>query len=365
MKKYLALLFAIPLFATTFDFSENIERQINTLRKFDVDGTFMNNIHFQEKLEEYKSENHKIYFFQAISSAIISLPTIKKLLAESKVPNEFIYLAMAESQFESNVFSNKEAAGMWQFIPSTAALYGLKVNKYIDERLDMIKSTKVAIKFLSDMHKRFGKWYLAAIAYNCGEGTLQKAIRRAGTDNLEVLIDPEKKYLPQESRIYIRKILALAILESNDYFFNSKYSYIFNVGNVMSLIPVEVDGGEKLVDIAESINMNYNELQSLNSHIINGVTPPFEKKYQIYIPHYKLSLFKRNYNSKTFLYVVKRGDTLYKIGKRYGCDYRDIKSRNNLRSNNLQVGQKLVIPLLYNSDSLQVAKEKENSYSKN
>jgi len=350
----LLLIFVPLVLNANFKFNDDYEKQVRILRKFDVDSKFLNDKFLIELLHEYQNKTKKRLFFRAMSDAILFLPTIKKMLSDSKVPNEFLYLAMAESRLISHAVSNKQAAGIWQFIPSTAKLYGLRVDNYIDERLDMIKSTKVAINFLNDMYKRFGKWYLAAIAYNCGEGTLQNAIKKAGTDELETLIDPTKKYLPKESRIYIRKILALALLEGSDEVFDAKESYIFNTGHNSSLAVVKIGGGERLEDIANDINMEVKELKRLNAQLIYGITPPDNHQYSIYIPYFKLPLFKEHYHRKRiyegeFEYTVQRGDSLYKLGKKYHCNYKNIKRFNKLTSNRLYVGQKLRIPILYNN----------------
>ncbi|HIC10755.1 MAG TPA: LysM peptidoglycan-binding domain-containing protein [Campylobacterales bacterium] len=354
MSKFLLLLLPLLLFGN-FKFNDNYEKQVEILRKFDVDSSFLNDRFLIRLFHKYQSEDKKLFFFRAMSDAILFLPTIKKMLSDSNIPNEFLYLAIAESSLVSRSFSNKHAAGIWQFIPSTARLYGLRVDNYIDERLDMIKSTKVAIKFLSDMYKLFGKWYLAAIAYNCGKGTLRNAIAKAGTDRLEVLIDPEKKYLPKESRIYIRKILALALLEGSDSIFNSQKSYILNTGNTFSIATVYIGGGEKLENVAKDIGMDVKELERLNAHIVYGVTPPDNKKYKIYIPYFKLADFKSKYKSRRifrgeFEYVVQKGDTLYNIGKRYNCDHESIAKINHIQNNKLYIGQKLKIPILYNPE---------------
>ncbi len=354
------------ILSANFKFNDNYEKQITILRKFDVDSSFLHDKYLIDMLHEYKSATKKLLFFRAMSDAILFLPTIKKMLSDSKVPNEFLYLAMAESRLISKAVSNKQAAGIWQFIPSTAELYGLRVDSYIDDRLDMIKATEVAIKFLGDMYQRFEKWYLAAIAYNCGEGTLMNAIKKAGTDNLATLIDPEKRYLPKESRIYIRKILALAILEGSDDIFDSEYSHLFNTGNNSSLAVVEISGGERLLDIANDIEMSEDELKRLNAHIIHGVTPPDGRKYSIYIPYFKLPDFRANYRSRSiyegeFEYIVQRGDSLYQIGEKYRCDYENIKRVNDLSSNHLYVGQRLKIPILYNSKQHQIQKKRKRS----
>jgi membrane-bound lytic murein transglycosylase D len=362
------LVLILPLILkANFNFNDNYEKQATILRKFDVDSTFLNDKFLLEMLHEYKTETKKLLFFRAMSESVLFLPTIKKMLSDSKIPNEFLYLAMAESRLISGAVSTKQAAGIWQFMPSTAQLYGLRVDRFIDERLDMIKSTKVAIKFLSDMYQRFEKWYLAAIAYNCGEGTLSKAIKKAGTDDLSVLIDPEKKYLPKESRIYIRKILALALLEGSDEVFISKESYIFNIGGNSSLATIKIGGGERLEDIAKTVDMSLEEIAILNSHIIFQITPFDENEYSIYIPYFKLAQFRANYKKKRILkgeieYIVKKGDSLYKIGSLYNCNYENIKIANGIDGDHLYVGQKLKIPILYDNGKFEKEEPVLSSY---
>ncbi len=355
MFRIICLIFLPLLLSANFKFNDDYEKQVRILRKFNVDSTFLNDKFLMNLFHEYKSETKRLLFFRAMSDAILFLPTIKKMLSDSNVPNEFLYLAIAESRLISRAFSNKSAAGIWQFIPSTAKLYGLRVDRYIDERLDMIKSTKVAIKFLSDMYRKFGKWYLAAIAYNCGEGTLGNAIKKAKSDDLKILADPKRKYLPKESRIYIRKILALALLEGSDEMFNSKQSYIFNTGNNFSLATVKIGGGESLENIAKDIDMDIKDLKILNAHLVYGVTPPDNNRYEIYIPYFKLPVFKANYKRRKifqgeFEYIVQKGDSLYQIGTKYNCDYESIKKVNGLKNNKLYIGQKLRIPILYNNN---------------
>ena len=354
MFKFLTLLaFPIFLFAN-FNFNDNYEKQITILRKFDVDSSFLQNKYLRDVIADYNTKKKRSLFFQAMNNAVHFLPAIKKALSDSHIPNEFVYLAMAESRLVSKALSNKQAAGIWQFMPTTAKMYGLQVNNYIDERLDMIKSTNIAIRFLGDMYKRFGKWYLAAIAYNCGEGTLMRAIAKAKTDNLAILIDPEKKYIPLESRIYIRKILALALMEGTDEIFDSKYSYIFNIGSNSSVINIELGGGIRLIDIAKDINMTLEDLESLNPHILLGITPLTQESiYNIYIPYSKLRLFKASKKRDSFYsgsleYIVQSGDSLFQIGLKNKCNYQIIKKLNGLKSNALKIGQKLEIPILYN-----------------
>ena len=354
MFKLIALL-TFPLFlSANFNFNDNYEKQIRILRKFDVDSSFLQNKYLRDVITDYNSKSKRVRFFKTMNNAVSFLPAIKKALSDSHIPNEFLYLAMAESHLISQALSNKQAAGIWQFMPSTAKMYGLQVNNYIDERLDIMKSTNIAIRFLGDMYKKFGKWYLVAIAYNCGEGTLTRAIAKARTEDLATLIDPDKKYIPLESRIYIRKILALALMEGTNEIFGSKYSYIFNSGTNSSLIHLQLGGGVRLIDIAKDIEMSLTNLEELNQHIRLGVTPLTLRRYNIYIPYSKLRLFKTRtirppFYSGVSEYIVQKGDSLFQIGLKYKCSYQTIKKINGLKSNNLSVGQTLEIPILYNN----------------
>jgi len=208
MSRVILFLFPVLLFGN-LTFHDDYSEQVNIVKKLDIEPSFLNDRVLLRKLSEYRQIDRQISFLKTIKEAKVFLPTIKKMLSDSDIPKEFLYLAMAESDFSSRAVSSKSAAGIWQFIPSTASLYGLKIDEYVDERFDMIKSTKVAIQFLSHLYGKFGKWYLAAIAYNCGEGKLRRAIRKAGTDNLNTLLDPDKKYIPLRVEYILEKLLHL------------------------------------------------------------------------------------------------------------------------------------------------------------
>ena len=120
---------------------------------------------------------------------------------------------MAESGFQTKAKSYARAVGLWQFIPSTGRIYGLKIDWYIDERRDPIKSTIAASKYLKKLYEDYGDWEIAAAAYNAGEGKVNRAIARYKTDNFWNLI--KKRYLRSETRNYVPKIMALAILGKN------------------------------------------------------------------------------------------------------------------------------------------------------
>jgi len=309
----------------SLSFETNSQKEMELLKSFDINPSFLNDhvlIRIKsKKLEKYKKER----FFKAMDEAYLYIPMIKQLLSESEVPVEFLFLAMAESNFSTRAFSRKKASGLWQFMPYTGKRYGLKINEYVDERRDLVKSTKAAITYLTVLHKRFGKWYLAALAYNCGEGRVQKAIKRAGSDDLDVLLDPKKRYLPRESRFYIRKIIALALIGSDESFLiDSEYDYLLNRANAYSIVTVSVQAGESLSRISKILEIPEYDLIKLNRHL--NYRPGDMSK--IYVVH-----------------KVKRGDNLSKLGQRYHISYKVIKDVNNLKSNTLHLRQKLIIPI--------------------
>lgn len=343
----------------TYDTS--ISKEIGIVKSFDIDPSFLNDpilIKYKEtRLERYRVS----YFFNAMDDAYLYIPMIKQLLSESDVPVEFLFLAMAESNFSTKAFSHKKASGLWQFMTPTGRKFGLKIDEYVDERRDLVKSTESAIKYLTSLHKRFGKWYLAALAYNCGEGRVERAIKRAGSDDLMVLLDSKKKYIPRESRLYIRKIIALALIWSDESFLiESEYAYLLNRANAYSIASVDVSSGESLKRISKILDIPYKDLKKLNRHLNYDFTPPYVDSYKIYIPYVKLAEFKKKYKpiNLSQMYVVhkvKRGDSLSKIARRYHVSYKIIKDVNHLRSDILQIKQKLIVPVakdsLYSVDS--------------
>ena len=350
MRFFLILLIPI-LLSANLTYVSNHNKELSVLESFDIEPSFL----YDPVMNEMKNKNSTIdknkHFFKTMDNAYLFIPAIKNLLSEYNIPQEFMYLAMAESNFKSKAYSRKRASGLWQFMPGTAKLYNLKIDEYVDERRDLIKSTKAAAKYLSNLHDRFGKWYLAAIAYNCGGGRLSRAIKEAGTDELAVLIDPKKKYIPRESRNYIRKIVALALVGNDEqYMLKSEYEYLLNRASAYSISTVRLPMGESLSRVSKLINIPVKELRKLNRHLKYDFVPPYRKGYDIYIPYIKLSEFKQKYFEEPIkniykVYVVRSGDNLSRIGHKYGVSYKVIKDFNRLRTTRLKIKQKLIIPI--------------------
>ena len=348
MKYLLSLL--LPIFlGASLTYTTNHNKELQILESFDIDQSFL----YDSVLNRMRNSNSSTgqRFFAPMKEAYLFIPAIKRILTEKDVPAEFLFLAMVESNFSSRAFSRKRASGLWQFMPSTGKHYGLKINQYVDERRDLIKSTKAAANYLSYLHKRFGKWYLAAIAYNCGEGRLSRAIRKAKTNDLAVLLDSKKKYIPKESRLYIRRIISLAMMGSDErLLMNNEYEHLLNRANAYSLATIKLPRSESLKRVSKLIGIPLLELKKLNRQLRYDFVPPYAKSYDVYIPYIKLSDFKQKYYPDKIqniykVHKVMRGENLSIIGRRYGVSYKVIMDFNNLKNTRLSLRQKLIIPV--------------------
>lgn len=349
--KYFILILLPLLLSANLRYNSNYAKEVAILESFDIEGSFL----YDAVLNKMKNNNATVYkekhFFDAMNEGYLFIPAIKNILSENGIPPEFLFLAMAESDFSNKAYSKKRASGLWQFMPATAKLYGLKIDNYVDERRDFIKSTNAAAKYLSHLHDRFGKWYLAAIAYNCGGGRLSQGIKRAKSDELTVLLDPKKQYIPRESRLYIRRILALAMMGNDEQLLlKSEYEHILNRANAYSVSEVSVPPGESLKRVSQLVGIPIEKLHKLNRHLKYDFLPPYKKNHNIYIPYIKLSEFKQKYYQEQIrniykVHVVKNRDNLSSIGRTYGVPYKVIMDFNNLKYSKLMLNQKLIIPI--------------------
>lgn len=364
----LFLLFAIVagcLFAINLDSTQlQNKEEFLFLKKLDIEDSFFNNNEYKDFKTDYYTYK-KEQLISILSNASYYFPLIQKILEKEGVPRELVYVAMAESAFKTRAYSSMKAVGIWQFMPYTAKIYGLRVDEYIDERRDPIKSTYAAIKYLKHAKKRFGKWYLAIMAYNCGGGRVNWAIKKLGDDSLTALLKYREKSerfacprnrrekcqpLPKETREYIRKILAIATITQNPQTLNTlDASYLLNRGTSYPMATVNVKAGTTLREIARSINMREKKLRSLNASLKYSFVPPYVKSFDIYIPYEKLADFKENFkpkpnNQKYVVYRVKKGDNLGSIARKFGVRYKMIKDFNGLKSNLISLNQKLIIP---------------------
>lgn len=334
------------------------------LNSFDLDVSFLPALSQANITYERSVQARWEYFAKKFDQGYEVIPILRLMMAEAGIPQEFLFLAMAESEFSVRAYSPKKASGIWQLMPKTAKELGLKINSYIDERRDPIKSTKAAIKYLKYLKNATGEWYLAAMAYNCGIGRLQKAIKKAGTKDIQVLLDADKAYLPRETRHYIQMILGMSLAFNNaDVLKKEDREYFLNRGASRTITGVEVDAGTPLLEVAKSIDLPLNELKKYNKHFKYNFLPPGKGKYTVYVPYTKLSAFKQNFqptknqNAMYVLHRVKKGESLYSIAKKYKTSVAELKSINEVKSNHLSIKQSLIIPILKEQHKKRVAQK--------
>lgn len=320
--------------------------------EFDVDESYLYDDDFTSFV--FKNEKSlKRFYKNSLYRGKEILPLMQGLLVDDGVSDLFIYLSMVESGFSMDAVSPKKAVGLWQFMPGTAKAYDLSVYHGYDERYDMVSATSAAIRYLNKLHKQFGKWYLAAMAYNCGEGCLERAIKEARTDELSVLTDDNLKYLPRETREYIKKLLLLAMIGENVTLgYNAAQDEIEN-----AFVQVEVLAGTPLKEIAALLKMSEEKLLGLNRSILNGIVPTGQPVHKITIPLEKIYAFYFRYEqpvkpivykSHMISHIVSLGETLEGIAKQYEADTEEIKRSNHLRDDFLVVDSLLVIPVTQN-----------------
>ncbi len=216
------------------------------------------------------------------------LPMIKETFQEYGLPEDMAYLAMIESGFNCKAYSPAAASGMWQFIKGTGLRYGLAIDGYVDERRDPEKSTRAAAKYLLDLYKQFGSWYLAAASYNCGEGRVQRELDASSHKNFWEL--SANMCLPNETKNYVPQMIAATII--------AKSPEKFGFKNVPYLPPlkydrVQVNEPTSLKAAAAAVNLPVEEIQALNPELTRGVTPP-DGTYALILPLNSKEVFTKN-----------------------------------------------------------------------
>jgi membrane-bound lytic murein transglycosylase D len=197
-------------------------------------------------------------------------PSLRAEFVKAGLPKDLIWLSLIESGHNPTIKSSAGAVGLWQFIPASARMYGLTVDRWVDERLDPLRSTQAAIRFLSDLYQRFGSWELAIGAYNMGYGGMSRAIQKYNTNDFWQLARYEAG-VPWETTLYVPKILAIAIVMNN--------KKAFGIDGVApdpaeSFDTLLVKPGQTLKDVAEAARLSSSDLQALNPQLLAGRTPP-------------------------------------------------------------------------------------------
>lgn len=279
--------------------------------------------------------------------------TIVRELKKAGIPEEFFWLPLVESGFKINAFSRARALGLWQFIPSTGYKFGLSRDEWIDERMDVEKSTQAAIAYLKELHGMFGDWLTVLAAYNCGEGRVLRVISRQQINYFDGFWDLYRQ-LPHETARYVPRFLATLHIVKNP----QKYGFVLSTTEKpIAIETVKVNKIMKLKDIAEKIEVSVEVLNLLNSELRYKITP--DQEYDLKLPKESLAKFNLVANEipqsekPRFLSVrtvsikhrVRSGETLGSIARKYGVSISSITSYNRLNPNRLLLaGRRLTIP---------------------
>jgi membrane-bound lytic murein transglycosylase D len=205
----------LPLFGNSIENEFQDYRFV--LNEFDIHDNFSKNPEFQQFVEENKAFYKKNYS-KAIQERFFIADELQTQLALNDASPILMYISFTESSLNSTLVSKSGAGGLWQFMPPTARDLSLTVDSSIDDRKNTKLATKAAVEYLTTMNKDFDKWYLTAMAYNCGPNKMKKAIAEAGTDDINVLLSENNNYLPDETKKYLKKILLYAMIGENHLF---------------------------------------------------------------------------------------------------------------------------------------------------
>lgn len=279
-------------------------------------------------------------------------PMLRERLAERGMPQDLVYLAMIESGLSPKAYSHAHASGMWQFIAETGRRYGLEVTPFVDERRDPVRATEAALDYLTDLHERFGSWYLAAAGYNSGENRVDRILRQRmdgqkGRESLFWMID---EHLPRETRDYVPLMLAAAHIGKDP----ARYGF----HEIALEAPLEYDeivvpGGISLAAIAETSGTDLKAIAELNTHFLQGMTPPGgDQKLRVPVgAGDRVLAGLEDLGDKgrlgRLVHQVRRGETLSHIARRYGVRQDMLIATNgHLNPRRLQVGQQIHVPVV-------------------
>lgn len=327
-------------------------------------------------------------------------PIFEKYLAKYEMPDELKYLAMIESGLNPKAISRAKAVGLWQFMKPTGREHGLRVDEYVDERMDIEKATDAACRYFRQLYRIFGDWELVLASYNTGPGNLRRAIRRAGNVTNYWQLHP---YLHKDTRTYVPQFTAIMymMIHADEYGITAEDSLKMAPREYQT---VTVDGYVDVETFCNASGISLDDIQLFNPHLLKGYVPAWNRGLELRLPVESFAYFEanrqmildsasQNHGStmlasndpkaepgviiiggntryaeeengeedenvkpvrveeevkkirkvKKRVYVVKRGDVLNRIADKFDVEVYDIKVWNKLKSSKIMKGQKLVI----------------------
>jgi membrane-bound lytic murein transglycosylase D len=267
---------------------------------------------------------------------------IEPILDEVGVPRDLLYLALIESGLNLNARSYMKAVGPWQFMAGTAAIFGLRINWWIDERKDIVAATYAAANYLKYLHEIFGAWPLALAAYNCGENRVAYAITRQRT------IDYWRLDLPTQTEWFVPKFMAALAIGRDP----GAYGFEPPIEAPPAFDIIEVDRPFELRAIAGAAGCPLADIKSLNPHLKRWATPP-DMAVEVKVPRgagiaaaERLASMKAAGMASIVQHHVKRGETLSSIAAQHEVSVKDLKRANEMgASNTIRAGNILLVPV--------------------
>ncbi|HEX9020714.1 MAG TPA: LysM peptidoglycan-binding domain-containing protein [Nitrospirota bacterium] len=309
----------------------------------------------ENHIEYFKTRGRDIFQLWLDRSARY-IPLMREVFKEKNLPEDLVYVAMIESGFNPYAVSWARAVGPWQFMTGTGKLYGLKIDWWIDERKDPVKSTYAAAEHLKDLHNLFGSWPLALASYNAGAGKVQRAVLRTRSEDFWDL--KASRYIRKETKNYVPKWMAATIIAKNP----EAYGFTATKYEPFKFDEVVVEETTDLRLIARCAESTYEEIKELNPELRRWVTPPQMDKYTVRIPAGKKETFLANYAAvpaeqkiKWERHEVRKGETLSGLAKRYNTTAEAIRDINALKRNRVAPGKHILIPLDINGKAQDVS----------
>ena len=289
-------------------------------------------------------------------------PVFEEILDQFNLPLELKYLALVESALNPKAKSWAGATGLWQFMYNTGKEYNLKVSSYVDERMDPFRATIAACEFFKKSYSVYGDWSLVLASYNSGRGNVNKAIRRSGGNKNYWQI---RRFLPKETRSYVPAFIAVcyAMNYASDHKISSEKPRVL----FREVDTIEVKHQIDFEYLSSSLDISLDELEFLNpAYKINVIPKVDGRTYHLVLPIDKMGVFvanekeiyahfikldaekrkdypKYSEQDERVVHRVKSGEYLGKIARRYGCSVKKIQQWNNLKNDNIRVGQRLVL----------------------
>lgn len=292
------------------------------------------------------------------------LPRIKEIFKEEGIPEVLAYLPFIESAYDPLAKSHVGARGIWQFMPAAAKTYGLKIDYWIDERVDPEKSCRAAAKYLKHHYQKFGDWTLAIASYNAGPNRIKKASNKLNTKDFWEI--KKSKYIRHQTKSYIPAFIAGVYIAKNPSAFGFNHIPIPAEQYDLAVIPEMTE----LSVIANCAGTDVPTLQRLNPELKRQLTPRSINDYQIKIPVGYAAVFEESFSKikpedriKNLYYTIKRGDTLSSISKKFRVPVDEIRLINNIKSSRaLKTGSVLVVPVTHGASIQNMIAETEDSF---